>query len=168
MAAQSRPWRRGHVWIASTAGWHPMTCNGKSLTTMAGTSGRADMAWKKRRRPLVGEADGAGPHSLPDALFKDRRRANNFVGAGVDIVRFTWRDARQIWMLRCHRSICAAGGPWLTLIEVSDKSNGVSRPKPQDRREGEVGASGGVVSGGVGQRRRRRRRGRSVPRGRRR
>ena len=58
--------------------------------------GRADMAWKKRRRPLVGEADGAGPHSLPDALFKDRRRANNFVGACVGIVRFTWRDARQI------------------------------------------------------------------------
>ena len=56
--------------------------------------GRADMAWKRRRRELVGEADGVEPHSAPKALFKDRSRANNFVGASVDIVRFTWIDAR--------------------------------------------------------------------------
>jgi len=71
------------------------------LDSAGGFLGRADLAWKKRRRALVGEADGAGPHSEPEALFNDRRRANNFVGAGVDIVRFTWRDARR-------RGCCAA------------------------------------------------------------
>ena len=31
--------------------------------------GRGDMAWRKRKRPLVGEADGVDPHSQPAALF---------------------------------------------------------------------------------------------------
>ena len=74
--------------------WNVLAHDGRFL-------GRADMAWKKRRRALVAEADGAGPHSQPDALFEDRRRANDFVAANVDIVRFTWRDARL-------RGCCAA------------------------------------------------------------
>lgn len=57
--------------------------------------GFGDMAWLGRRRPLVAEADGADPHSQLAALFLDRYRANNFVGAGVDIVRVTWADARR-------------------------------------------------------------------------
>jgi hypothetical protein len=58
--------------------------------------GYADMAWiRHRRRPLVGEADGEVPHSEPTALFRDRRRGNDFVGAAVDIVRFTWADSRN-------------------------------------------------------------------------
>jgi hypothetical protein len=56
--------------------------------------GYGDMAWHlKSGRVLIAEADGQGPHSLPVALFRDRRRANDFLGTGrVDIVRFTWRD----------------------------------------------------------------------------
>lgn len=57
--------------------------------------GLGDMAWLSRQRPVVGEADGAEPHGTPSAVYRDRRRANNFVGAGVDIVRFTWADARR-------------------------------------------------------------------------
>jgi hypothetical protein len=58
--------------------------------------GRADLAWwKGRRRPLVAEADGAGPHSRPEALFRDRHRANDFTLADVDMVRFTWADSRH-------------------------------------------------------------------------
>jgi hypothetical protein len=56
--------------------------------------GYGDMAWHLRDgRVLIAEADGQGPHSLPAALFHDRRRANEFLGTQqVDIVRFTWRD----------------------------------------------------------------------------
>jgi hypothetical protein len=56
--------------------------------------GYGDMAWHlSGGRVLVAETDGAGPHSLPAALFHDRRRANEFLGTGrVDVVRFTWRD----------------------------------------------------------------------------
>ena len=59
--------------------------------------GRSDLAWLRTPsgRPLVGEADGGGPHSQPLALFKDRRRQNDFVAADVDVVRFTWSDARR-------------------------------------------------------------------------
>jgi hypothetical protein len=64
--------------------------------------GYGDMAWVKgRRRPLIGEADGADVHSRPGALFGDRHRANAFVAQGADIIRFTWRDAHQ-------RGRCAA------------------------------------------------------------
>lgn len=64
--------------------------------------GVGDMAWtRQRKRVLVAEADGRDPHSLPAAVFADRLRANNFVGAQVDIVRLTWNEAR-------HRGRCAA------------------------------------------------------------
>ena len=57
------------------------------------TLGYGDMAWfRRRRRPLIGEADGEDVHGAPEALYADRVRANFFVVAGVDIVRFTWRD----------------------------------------------------------------------------
>jgi hypothetical protein len=58
--------------------------------------GRADLAWwRGRRRPLVAEADGAEPHSRPEALFRDRHRANDFMLADVDMIRFTWADAHR-------------------------------------------------------------------------
>jgi hypothetical protein len=57
--------------------------------------GYGDMAWLGRQRPLVGEADGSDPHSTPDAVFRDRYRANAFVSAGVDTVRMTWADVRR-------------------------------------------------------------------------
>lgn len=58
--------------------------------------GIGDLAWVEgRSRPLVAEADGADPHSRPTAVFKDRLRGNNFVGASVDTIRLTWADARN-------------------------------------------------------------------------
>ena len=42
---------------------------------------------------LIAEADGKEPHEQPAALFRDRRRANDFLRTGwVDMVRFTWHD----------------------------------------------------------------------------
>jgi hypothetical protein len=69
--------------------------------------GYGDMAWDRAGRgPLVAEADGKGPHGRPEALYRDRRRANDFVAAGVDVVRFTWEDtlrpAYVVSVLRRH------------------------------------------------------------------
>ncbi len=55
--------------------------------------GYGDLAWLQRHRPLIGEADGREPHSLPEAVLHDRRRANEFVIGCCDIVRFTWADS---------------------------------------------------------------------------
>ena len=56
--------------------------------------GYGDMAWDRvGRRTLVAEADGASIHGRPEALYRDRLRANDFVGTDeVDMVRFTWQD----------------------------------------------------------------------------
>jgi predicted transcriptional regulator of viral defense system len=50
----------------------------------------ADLAWLAAR--VVAEADGAGPHGLPDAVFTDRRRQNTSANAGWLVLRFTWAD----------------------------------------------------------------------------
>jgi hypothetical protein len=52
--------------------------------------------WWEKLRTLV-EADGAGPHSGPEALFQDRRRQNAILRAypGLRILRFTWADLQQ-------------------------------------------------------------------------
>ncbi len=39
------------------------------------------------------EADGWGPHSVPNALYHDRRRANVLGALGWHLIRFTWADA---------------------------------------------------------------------------
>ena len=53
------------------------------------------MAWvRKRKRPLIGEADGEAPHGQPEPIYRDRRRGNDFTGVAVDTVRFTWTDAK--------------------------------------------------------------------------
>lgn len=54
-----------------------------------------DLAWLKRRRPLIGEADGATVHSLPTAVFRDRWRGNALAARSYDTIRFTWADAMQ-------------------------------------------------------------------------
>ncbi len=56
--------------------------------------GYGDLAWlRPGRRTLIAEADGKEPHSRPQALFRDRHRANDFITTGdVDIVRFTAAD----------------------------------------------------------------------------
>ncbi|MEV4821771.1 type IV toxin-antitoxin system AbiEi family antitoxin domain-containing protein [Micromonospora sp. NPDC049274] len=52
--------------------------------------GIGDLGW---RGPLViAEADGRGPHGVPEAVFTDRRRQNRLVNAGWTILRFTWQD----------------------------------------------------------------------------
>lgn len=54
-----------------------------------------DMWWQDRH--LLVEADGAGPHSTPEALFADRERQNAILSAFPDvrILRFTWADLRR-------------------------------------------------------------------------
>ncbi len=55
--------------------------------------GYGDLAWDLGAgKWLVAEADGVDVHSNPDALSRDRWRANEFAALGVHIVRFTWRD----------------------------------------------------------------------------
>ena len=56
---------------------------------------RADMTFDRldpSLPPLVLEADGRGAHENPDALFRDRWRANALVVLGHPVVRCTWRD----------------------------------------------------------------------------
>jgi hypothetical protein len=63
------------------------------LDALGNVVGIGDLAWiRNRRRPLIGEADGEGPHGQPEPILRDRRRGNDFTGFGVDTVRFTWAD----------------------------------------------------------------------------
>ena len=52
--------------------------------------GVGDLGWLAAR--VVAEADGAGVHGTPAAVFEDRRRQNLFVNAGWRVLRFTWAD----------------------------------------------------------------------------
>lgn len=71
--------------------------------------GYGDLAWVRRRRPLIGEADGRDAHTNTQALFHDRRRANNFVLQACDIVRFTWADGlRPVYIQQIVRSALAS------------------------------------------------------------
>ena len=58
--------------------------------------GRGDLCFRRRSRAgrgwLLLEADGAAVHSDPDALYRDRWRANAMVALGHDLIRCTWRD----------------------------------------------------------------------------
>ena len=53
----------------------------------------ADMVWRKQR--VIVEADGAGPHEEPQALFRDRRRQNDLLTEGWTVLRFTWADTQR-------------------------------------------------------------------------
>jgi hypothetical protein len=52
--------------------------------------GVGDLGWLGAR--VIAEADGAGPHGAPEAVYADRRRQNLFVNAGWLVLRFTWAD----------------------------------------------------------------------------
>ncbi|MFI6821246.1 hypothetical protein ACIBJE_09850 [Micromonospora sp. NPDC050187] len=52
--------------------------------------GVGDLGWRRPR--VLAEADGRGPHSLPEAVLADRRRQNRLVNAGWAVLRFTWQD----------------------------------------------------------------------------
>ncbi|MFC3687020.1 hypothetical protein [Aquipuribacter hungaricus] len=56
--------------------------------------GRADLAYRLPGGAgwLLVEADGAGVHGSPDALHRDRTRANALTARGHLLLRFTWRD----------------------------------------------------------------------------
>lgn len=63
--------------------------------------GFGDMGWKRKllrpgvRKWLIAEADGVDVHSEVRALYRDRRRANDFLTRGnADIIRFTSEDLR--------------------------------------------------------------------------
>ena len=60
---------------------------------------RLDMAWPSVR--LAVEADGREYHDDPDALYRDRHRANDVVLEGWRILRFTWADVlrRPEWVV---------------------------------------------------------------------
>lgn len=59
------------------------------------TIGIADFWWQELQ--VIGEADGQGPHSQPQALLRDRERQNALQRwhPGVRIVRFTWQDLKR-------------------------------------------------------------------------
>jgi hypothetical protein len=58
-----------------------------------GVVGYGDLYWERAK--LIGECDGAEPHSTAPALLWDRRRSNEFLLAGYRIVRFTWADTER-------------------------------------------------------------------------
>lgn len=69
-----------------------------------------DMAWLKgRRRPLIAEADGESVHSLPEAVYRDRRRGNSLVAQACDTVRFTFADSlRPAYIVSTIKAALAA------------------------------------------------------------
>ncbi|WP_307816933.1 MULTISPECIES: hypothetical protein [Micromonospora] len=52
--------------------------------------GIGDLGWRTRK--VIAEADGRGAHSIPEAIFTDRRRQNRLINAGWSVLRFTWQD----------------------------------------------------------------------------
>lgn len=62
---------------------------------------RGDLGWFRKgkcREPqsiLLGEGDGAGPHSTPQALLYDRQRQNRILALGYGLIRYTWADAAR-------------------------------------------------------------------------
>ena len=57
--------------------------------------GIVDFWWEDRE--LIGEADGIGPHSTPQALARDREHQNalQLCYPNIRMVRFTWQDLRR-------------------------------------------------------------------------
>ncbi len=70
-----------------------------------------DLGWyKRRRRPLLGEADGRSVHELPEAVFRDRTRGNALAAYACDTVRFTYADTfRRGYVAAVVRNALAAG-----------------------------------------------------------
>ena len=57
--------------------------------------GRGDLGWRRRDgRWLIAEIDGVSIHELPQALLHDRRRQNDLVAQGFDVLRFAPQDLR--------------------------------------------------------------------------
>ncbi|MGH3669919.1 MAG: endonuclease domain-containing protein [Pseudonocardiaceae bacterium] len=54
---------------------------------------RLDGAYLREKVAL--EFDGADPHGLPEAVFRDRWRQNGLPELGWTVLRFTWWDAMR-------------------------------------------------------------------------
>lgn len=81
--------------ICVDGGIPPTDLQHRFLDGLGRTIGVADFWWEEQQ--LIGEADGLGPHSLPQALLRDRERQNALQRwhPGVRIVRFTWQDLKR-------------------------------------------------------------------------
>ncbi|MBB4930057.1 hypothetical protein F4561_000877 [Lipingzhangella halophila] len=94
--------------ICRDAGIPPETLQYPVYDSNGAVAGRADLAWPSWG--VVAEADGAGPHALPTALYTDRHRQNTIVSGRERLVllRFTWSDLQHpreiVAMVRDARS----------------------------------------------------------------
>lgn len=81
--------------VLTDRGLAPQELQYPVFTSAGDLAGRADLAWPDHG--VVAEADGAGPHTLPEALFTDRERHNRMATAPGRLVllRFTWSDLRH-------------------------------------------------------------------------
>ena len=81
--------------ICVDGGMPPTDLQRRFLDGRGRTIGIADFWWEEHQ--LIGEADGLGPHSLPQALLRDRERQNALQRwhPGVRIARFTWQDLKR-------------------------------------------------------------------------
>lgn len=81
--------------VCADGGLPPTDLQHRFLDESGRTIAVADFWWEGLR--LIGEADGLAPHSLPEALAKDRKRQNTLqiLYPGVRIVRFTWQDLER-------------------------------------------------------------------------
>ena len=72
------------------AGIPPETLQFKVYNERGREIARLDMAWPSLKLAL--EADGREYHDAPQALYRDRTRANDLAREGWTTVRFTWVD----------------------------------------------------------------------------
>lgn len=81
--------------VCADGGLPPTDLQHRFVDTDGRTLAITDFWWEGLR--LIGEADGLAPHSLPEALAKDRKRQNALQALypGVRIARFTWEDLRR-------------------------------------------------------------------------
>jgi len=69
---------------------HPTT---RAVRTRRHPGGRLDGAYLREKVAL--EFDGADPHGLPEAVFRDRWRQNGLPELGWTVLRFTWWDVMR-------------------------------------------------------------------------
>ncbi|MBB6170467.1 hypothetical protein HNR23_000527 [Nocardiopsis mwathae] len=81
--------------ICADAGIPPESLQHPVYDATGRLAGHADLAWPSRG--VIVEADGRDPHSLPGALFTDRRRQNRIASSPGRLVllRFTWSDLQH-------------------------------------------------------------------------
>jgi predicted transcriptional regulator of viral defense system len=100
--------------------------------------GVGDLAWLRPR--IIGEADGAGPHGTPEALFADRHRQNNIMNAGWHLLRFTWQDTLRPDIIpakvRAAIAVRSADRPGAVDHDLGSDKADILRRQPHDQRGG--------------------------------